>query len=342
MANKQTLRGNQQGMVSIVVTMIIMVVLTLIVTGFAQLARREQRESLDRQLSTQALYAAESGINDAIKAINAGNISNKPDCDTSIPGVSPQINGTDVQYTCLLINSNNDTNQYQNVGTESSTLAPVILASGANPSSISIDWQNKDGAKNVLNGLSGSTPLLKDGEWGQNVGILRIDLVPIDSLNIDNLKANTLTAFLYPKNSGAGQVVYSSIPDNKGAIVTSKCGSSSYNKKCRVTITNLDAHNKYLIRMKSIYTTSDVEICANACNDQVADKLTGQYNIDSTGRASDVLKRIKVRYGKESGSSNAVFAEYALDSANDVCKLMSVWPGPDGGSEVACPRPISP
>ena len=75
--NIKQLKNNEQGLVAIVVTLIIMLVLTLIVTGFAQLARREQREALDRQLASQALYAAESGVNAAEAAVNQDQIDRK-------------------------------------------------------------------------------------------------------------------------------------------------------------------------------------------------------------------------------------------------------------------------
>jgi hypothetical protein len=54
------------GFVSIIVCMIIMTILSLITIGFAQIMAREQRQALDRQLSSQAFYAAESGVNDAL------------------------------------------------------------------------------------------------------------------------------------------------------------------------------------------------------------------------------------------------------------------------------------
>lgn len=59
---KKPIQDNQQGIVAIVVTIILMVILTLIVLSFAKISRREERDALDRQLSTQAFYAAESGI----------------------------------------------------------------------------------------------------------------------------------------------------------------------------------------------------------------------------------------------------------------------------------------
>ena len=48
-----------------------MLVITLIVLGFAEVASSDQRTSLDSQLGTQAYYAAESGINAVIQGINS-------------------------------------------------------------------------------------------------------------------------------------------------------------------------------------------------------------------------------------------------------------------------------
>src|ERR1700761_8288581 len=61
------IRRDEQGMVSILVTMIMVIVISLIVIGFAEVSRRNQREALDNQLSTQAYYAAESGVNAAVQ-----------------------------------------------------------------------------------------------------------------------------------------------------------------------------------------------------------------------------------------------------------------------------------
>ena len=106
---------DEQGIVAIVVTMIIMIILTLIVTGFAQLARREQRATLDRQLASQAFYAAESGINDARRALEDPDFSGplrgqKDSCDplASAANVDSLVDkniGLNISYPCLLINT---------------------------------------------------------------------------------------------------------------------------------------------------------------------------------------------------------------------------------------------
>jgi hypothetical protein len=67
---KTNLNNDQSGLASIFITMILMLVITLIVLGFAAIANRDQKNSLDSQLSTQAFYAAETGINETIRGIN--------------------------------------------------------------------------------------------------------------------------------------------------------------------------------------------------------------------------------------------------------------------------------
>src|SRR4051812_1988899 len=103
------LHTDARGVVSIIVTILIMLVLSLIILGFAQLVRREQRQSLDRQLSTQAFYAAETGVNDAIKALNNSVLTGKKsDCDPDGLGLGANVNKLDasgtVSYVCVLVN----------------------------------------------------------------------------------------------------------------------------------------------------------------------------------------------------------------------------------------------
>ena len=92
------------GLVSIVVAALLMVIVALITIGFARIMQREQRQALDRQLSRQALYAAESGVNDVLRAIDNGTTGytgdSKTDCDVSaLTSIDPSDN---IAYTCAL------------------------------------------------------------------------------------------------------------------------------------------------------------------------------------------------------------------------------------------------
>ena len=54
---------NQSGMASIMFAIFMAIVLCLLAVGFATLVRNDQRQTLDKTLSNQATYAAESAIN---------------------------------------------------------------------------------------------------------------------------------------------------------------------------------------------------------------------------------------------------------------------------------------
>ena len=77
---KQRQAKDERGMVAIMIAMFLMIILSLITLGFLRLMQREQRQALDNSLSTQAYYAAESGINDAVKAARANPAYAKGTC----------------------------------------------------------------------------------------------------------------------------------------------------------------------------------------------------------------------------------------------------------------------
>src|SRR5580704_6402782 len=107
---------HEAGIVSIMVTMVMLIVISLIVLGFAEISRTEQRNTTDAQLSVSAYYGAESGINDALAVISAyyppgQQIPVKPDCNVDNNLADPYhwlngiVNNNDkVSYTCLTVN----------------------------------------------------------------------------------------------------------------------------------------------------------------------------------------------------------------------------------------------
>ncbi len=339
--NKTTLQKNQKGLVSIVVTLIIMLVLSLIVVGFAQLARREQREALDRQLSNQAAYAAESGINYARTQLETNptwtaESFEKNSCPTT--GSTVDTSGV-IQFSCLLVTKKLSNLKYGNIQTEKSTVVPIIVpSSGPNPLSITISWQGKDGIRGIPTTTFPSFPT--PAAWGTpNIGVLRLQFFNADVLNTTALDNSSFTVFGYPRLSGAGNVDYDIT--QQGQVIEANCSSPTSPKRCSITISNLPAGRLFL-RMKSFYTASDVEICANTCDG--TDKFSNaQIEIDSTGKANDVLRRTVVRVEDKSLYSSSVYKpEFTLDSADSICKLYdlvpTVPPNPSASIEAAgCP-----
>ena len=337
-------RLNEEGIVSIVVTLIIMIVLTLIVTGFAQLARREQREALDRQLSAQASYAAESGINALKAALPDIEATSRKECNEPVEytgsGTNPFVSTTlsdNSSYTCLLFNELPKELIYGSVGGDEAVIAPLSLQKNGvevNLDSLNISWKAKDGSTSVYNGNLGVFP--SDLIWGKSIGILRLDLIPIPNPGTDissaGLDGSTQSFLLQPRASGGVQSLEGPLITN-GSVIGVACSNSG----CSLKITGLTL-KKYYLRMRSIYTTSSVTL--NSVPIPGASPLEeigftkSQIEIDSTGKATDVLKRIKVRIEYPDSinpiKSGPNFPEYVFSSNDNLCKRLSLTNIPTG------------
>lgn len=217
MSNLRPIKTDESGLASIVITTILTIVISLIVIGTLQTVRRNERDALDRQLSAQAFYAAESGVNDAIKAIQTGyagyassaagesndsGTGNKTHCSPDINGGTPpsplalstnsnQLN-SGVQYTCLLINQTPKDAVYT-VGTDQAT--GIDISAGSQISNLILVWNDPDvtnPANQKWDNPSGKNffpnfPALSD--WNANVlpldnfpliGVLRAAITNLD------------------------------------------------------------------------------------------------------------------------------------------------------------------
>lgn len=349
-------RIGQAGMASILVTMILMVVISLIVLGFAQVSRRNQREALDNQLTNQAYYAAETGVNDYSKVIKTyltthttdqdlrqisqtsckpkqgSMISSNISIDHNVLSSSP-----DVQYTCVLVNASPTSLLYSSVGS-TSIIVPINASSPI--SSLTISWQTTNA--NLLNPANycpspaNITQFPVASNWKCGLGIVRIDIVPTNGpLSLSGLQASTMTAFLVPtapNSNGTGTVSYKGSPGvnqysslaNQGAIAAATCNNPN---GCSETVTDLNA-TSYYVRLSTIYETASIQISGyNSSSPASALPLTGaQILIDSTGKAQDILRRIQVRIPVNATAGSSTF-DAAIQTAQSLCKHFQTYPG---------------
>lgn len=328
---RPTLRYSQQGMVAIMTTMVLMIVISLIVLGFAQISRRNQRESLDRQLSTQAFYAAESGINDVRELIQnrmaAGQpIPEKTGCTDTGPGAAyaalvPDIDTTkEVAYSCILVDPSPTNLRYSNVG-QTSIIVPMIAEGGANFSRIQLNWQPKVSG-NPLTGCPATTNNVfsPTGSWSCGYGVLRFDLVPASGggLTADGLRNSTMTVFGVPHASGVTSVPYAASTANTNNRIGVTCTAT----QCSLAITGL-TQNAYYMRISSIYRDVALQISATTSSGAAIELEGAQAVIDATGKAQDVLRRVQVNVPLRSTSQNEL-SDYAIKSTDAICKRFAV------------------
>jgi len=337
-------KHKEAGMVAIMVTLILMIVISLIVLGFAQVSRRTQRQALDRQLSTQAFYAAETGVNDAVKVIqdaiaSGSTVEDKPDCNSdgngfyAEPKLKPDIDEDNgVSYSCLTVDPEPTTLDYKNIG-ENSSVIPLSAASSIN--NVTLTWRTLDSVTD--NPTPAATcrpnltnPFLTTSAWSATncgYGVLRIDLVPTagSSLSTNGLQNATMTAFVVPLSSnvncGTTPGCVSSVNYTTGGG-NSRLGVVCTDSACSLRIANL-SQTQYHLRVSSIYKDVSLQIVARDAGNAALNLRGAQALIDVTGKAQDVLRRIQVRVPLTASSTN-ILSDYAIQSTDPICKRFSV------------------
>lgn len=340
----KTRHQDQSGFASIIIAITLVIVTSLIVVGFSRLARDEQNSVTDRQLSAQATYAAESGINDATKALSEGYDKLKVTCEqlpigSSGPGekflTNNNVDGVsaDVEYPCLLIDPYPKTLEYSPL----STVTPRVfqfsgregldITKPIGVSSIKFSWQDSSASKTTPapgDGLTpGSFPAVS--AWNY-MSMVRVSVTPMTSLSRANLRTNTFVAYLYPSTSNTNRVLnHTSNIRTSGQVMNGGCSSTGNvtpgsDRLCSATINLSGFTGPYLVTMRSIYSKANISVSINNGNDRLAG---AQAKVDSTGRSQDVLKRIQVRIPTKNVYD---YPGFSVESAGDICKDLTVTP----------------
>jgi type II secretory pathway pseudopilin PulG len=355
-SNRLSLRENESGFASIVIALVLIVVLGLLTVGFAQLARNEQQQSLNKQLANQAYDAAESGINDARDAImngslNSTNLPTNPNDCVNNTVLHPSINkGNGVSYPCILVNLDPPhiilnkfpalTNRY-------------LLFSTVDPSSndpdpagtFTVQWSCDSSDADCA---SYTTPanktapaaagdLLESGTWAMDhyPPLIQVSITPVPAAGFtrDQLIQNTYTAFLYPSAPGSGGTYTFSGAANLGYINTNDAAEDDGGNTPIVGGDCSAASQQstgYLckVSLKGIPTTSTQYLIVVSDYYETSDDIAGgQAIIDSTGQAQDVLKRIQEVVPIGSNAEAVNVPSDALTGQN-ICKLFTTAPSP--------------
>lgn len=245
MKNLKALHREEKGIVAFLVTMIVLIIITITVLSMATIARREQRQSLDRLLGSEAYYAAESGVNDVLQRIQtdkANHITtNYKDCshakDVSVAldylrHETPAINNTQVlgglntstsiigglftesSYSCALVDPNPTSLEYNQLSTDKSINASIntsgAVSGGFGPiNTLVIGWQADNGRLGYPVTCS-SFPTAVN--WGSDTPLLKIDVTYLNGSSGDysrsTLNNNTQTLYAYPCSGGNGSSHY--------------------------------------------------------------------------------------------------------------------------------------
>lgn len=332
MFNKQS---KQDGFVSIIVAALIMIVLSLITIGFTRLMQREQRQALDRQLTRQALYAAESGINDVYNSLQANPAlpAEKTTCDVSgnvggqpNPAVNNGIidsNGL-IAYTCALYDKT-PTELVYSLGTNESKIVELKTDSGLPFNQLTFSWGNEQGNNDVstLPGCGVSAGVFPASRSGQTP-LLRIDITDIMTLNRDQLINRTDHLYVAPCSGSSVATNHAYLSTAKGTVLQVPCSSTTA-LPCTFSISGLNSSAAYLLRIRSIYDSAQVVISAleqtGAGSTETVEFRQAQTSIDVTAKANDIVRRLRVTMPIAGANSPP---ESVFQSFDGICKLLGV------------------
>lgn len=321
--------SDERGFASIVVALTMITVLALITVGFAQLSRREQENALDKQLATQAYYAAETGINDVTRKIKTIPYKPKQCLSATDLGVTDFTIGAkenNVEYRCVMVEVRPKSLVYGDVahmGARNTTFSTSAVMN-----TLTVNWGSASGRgagtfranPTTTPSTADFTPFSGSSDQWASPAVLQVSITPLASMDRSSLVNNTFTAYLYPSSGGANSVAYSTNIVDKGKVVSGSCNVvRSANYPCQVNITGL-AGDAYAIRIINYYDTSSIAITGkNTTTGSDVQFINGQAQVDVTGKAKDVLKRIQVRVPLNEQS------DFPL-AASNICKRQETRP----------------
>lgn len=340
--------SNESGIVAILIVMIFTAILALISLGFSHLMNREARQSLDRQLSLQAYYSAESGLNDSLSYLLSGNVSPSNDCGPPTDvSPTPFVQGGDIsgdgvaKYSCININPKPNYLLFT-INPGESKVFKIDLANMAN---LYLSWENQNppastGSRQAL-GSYKNLPREDQLASPDATGLLRTGIyqIPRASGVISNansvLTSMSRNYFMYPDSGSGGNfnsnnsVNFGTVSEN-GRFLHGNCSTTPanlpYNKAasrfCNSKIFNLNGNtNTYFVRLTAVYQPLRVSIQASSGLDSPLAITNVQSIVDVTGSGNDVLSRIQARIGV---AGSPTVPNYGIQSMQTICKAFKL------------------
>lgn len=245
----------------------------------------------------------------------------------------------DQAYTCLKIKL--ETSDYKRSLQDGNSIILPLKGVTGNPSTIQLNWFEKSewyrhdieralDLPNVVSGGSFTLPKAPS-DWGaRKPPIMRAQIiaVPTSSISIDEIDNNSRAVFLYPSSAGGNTVSLGSVdlPSRdsvKDSPVAVRCVETA-NYACTANITDfsLGGGYDYYLRLMPTYNNARLQIKMLDSSGGVI-KFDGvEPEIDSTGRANDVFRRVITRVAFDSDQSG-------IDVTQGICKNFRLADGTD-------------
>ena len=322
---KKQIYNKQSGMTAIMLAMFLAIVISLLAVGFATLVRKDQAETLDKTLSYQAQYAAESGVNRITSYIDTtASPLTRSDCNDAVDASIPPKEFTvgQAQVTCAVWAKDIMEPIVLEPDQQNSKFASFKLGPTGNKK-ISISWKSPSYGDRSANC---ALPDLSDS----NKVVLGVTIAPVSNYG------GSKRFYLVPSdNAGCGSQNFS---DNSGSVFNAKVTGGT------VASSEIDFANfgDYVINVNLINGSGAKKVTIDKANNGTIFTNTSQYKIDVNAKAQDITKRVVVYYNP-SGTPGKPYV-VNIPSGGTICKDYRV-DGTQGTSVSggdACSNPPTP
>jgi hypothetical protein len=344
----------QTGSVSLFVVIFATLLITVVTVGFIKIMVNDQKQASAANLAQSAYDSALAGVEDAKRAIvdyrtnpGAVNITNwgstcNAVMDRLYDGASDASeikiqNGSNVNllnqsYTCVKVKL--DTPDYLGVLVQDNYKIIPLKANGSFKY-INIDWFSSADLMGVSEPeLSSGFTLKNKSEWSVSTPpIMRAQVIDGGSgfkmSDFGYKTSNNKSLFLYPLSIGSNTADLD-IDDNVNAIGSPKgvgCSSlatKGYACSTKITLKNeISARSELaFLRLGAIYNSAHYRVTLVNAAGNIVNFHEVQPEVDSTGRASDLFRRVASRV--ELGDVDFPYPEAAVNLSGNFCKTFMI------------------
>lgn len=353
-------RQYEQGATALLVVVFSVLLLVTVTVGFMRLVVQDQIRSADDELSRGAYDSALAGVEDGKRVLQAGTPEaqeaiNAGKCNTihtakilsstdgshnndevKLQTSSGTDGGFEQAYTCVTITR--DTDDY--LGSLEADMSRIIpLTTTGQVSRIKFSWFKSAGLGQQVAPRSGPQVLLPPlGSWSTGntatPPLMRLQLITFKNSGgeLSEFDSGTggSTVYLYPSESGTGdEVSFSGTDSRSGSIANpvrvrcTKTGQYSCSATLSLPVTIGPGANDYggYLRVTSLYAASDFSVMPAQEGVQFRDV---QPIIDSTGRASNIFRRVAARVERINSGDGQLYPRATVDITKSFCKAFGV------------------
>lgn len=342
-------KQQESGVVSLFTVIFFTILVTVLTVGFVRIMVNERRQSTDEDLTTRAYYAAESGVEDARRALqqyyptaadraklNAGS------CDAPVGYSKTIATNPNVGYSCMLLDLNPPDIQATLPGDGNSMQWAIRSANDANFNKLRISWHSLsddvDGDNVAFRATGSQNPPYtswKDGSGVAYPAMLRLQMFGYPksgTFGRAQLEALNRVGFLNPTTSSSSGDFPINNLDANTAPQDTRCTTDSTvfgGYACQATIIidpGINPGSNYVfLRLKGLYDQNGTKVKIELLNGStVVNTQDGQAIVDVTGRAGDVFRRVQSRVSLPGSVDTSLLPEFAVESGDDICKRFEV------------------